>query len=54
MDQIGLYGFSWSSSSFLWEGIYERSLAMRFQFQAAETTHEDYRAHSFQLRCLSE
>ncbi|WP_297627983.1 hypothetical protein [uncultured Rikenella sp.] len=46
---VGNYGFNWS---FATNGIY--SLNLNFSSQLFYTSHSDYRAYGFQLRCLSE
>ncbi|WP_294601002.1 hypothetical protein [uncultured Rikenella sp.] len=46
---VGYSGFSWSSAT---SGI--SGLDLNFSSQYLHTSHSDSRAHSFQLRCLSE
>ncbi len=46
---VGNYGFSWSSAT---SGIY--GLDLNFNSQHLYASYSDYRAHGFQLRCLSE
>ena len=46
---VGNRGFSWSSAT---SGIH--GLGLYFHSQHLGTSHSDYRAHGFQLRCLSE
>ena len=49
LSGVGYGGFSWSSAT---SGIH--GLGLYFHSQHLGTSHSDYRAHGFQLRCLSE
>ncbi|WP_304708402.1 hypothetical protein [uncultured Rikenella sp.] len=46
---IGDFGYSWSSAT---NGI--RGMDLNFSSQTLGASSSDYRAHGFQLRCLSE
>ncbi|WP_294599797.1 hypothetical protein [uncultured Rikenella sp.] len=46
---VGRYGYSWSSAVSGNNGVF-----LNFGTQHLSTSYSDYRAHGFQLRCLSE
>ncbi len=49
LNGVGNHGYSWSAAS---SGI--RGLELYFRSQYLDPSLSDYRAHGFQLRCLSE